>query len=67
MFCVCVSDWSGSLIRHGNEGVLRIPQSPCITGTSPLDCLVSYPGYWLEAVSYPSVEKQSVYSTASSK
>ena len=26
----------------GNEGVLRIPQSSCITGTSPSDCLVSY-------------------------
>ena len=24
-----------------NEGVLRIPKSPRITGTSPLDCLVS--------------------------
>ena len=29
---------------NGNEGVLRIPQSPNITGTSPSDCLVSYPG-----------------------
>ena len=31
--------------RHGsdgNEGVLRIPQSSSITGTSPSDCLVSY-------------------------
>ena len=27
----------------GNEGVLCIPQSPSITGTSPSDCLVSYP------------------------
>ena len=27
----------------GNEGVLRIPQSYSITGTSPWDCLVSYP------------------------
>ena len=25
-----------------NEGVLRIPQSSSITGTSPSDCLVSY-------------------------
>ena len=25
----------------GNEGVLRIPQSPSITGTSPSDCLES--------------------------
>ena len=25
----------------GNEGVLRIPQSSSIAGTSPSDCLVS--------------------------
>ena len=29
---------------NGNEGVLCIPQSSSITGTSPSDCLVSYPG-----------------------
>ena len=29
---------------NGNERVLCIPQSPSITGTSPSDCLVSYPG-----------------------
>ena len=46
----------------GNEGVLRIPQSSSITGTSSSDCLVSYPGHSLEW-SYPSVEVQSVYST----
>ena len=28
---------------NGNEGVLHIPQSPSITGASPLDCLLSYP------------------------
>ena len=28
----------------GNEGILNIPQSLSITGTSPLDCLISYPG-----------------------
>ena len=28
-----------------NQGVLRNPQSSCITGTSPSDCLVSYPGH----------------------
>ena len=28
----------------GNEGVLHIPQSPCITGTPLSDCSVSYPG-----------------------
>ena len=32
---------------NGNEGVLRIPQGPSITGTSPSDCLVSYPGHSL--------------------
>ena len=47
----------------GNEGVLRIPQNSSIAGTSPSDCLVSYPGYSLVG-SYPSAEKQSVYSTA---
>ena len=30
--------------------VLRIPQSPSITGTSPSDCLVSYPGHSLVSV-----------------
>ena len=46
-----------------NEEVFHIPQSCSITGTSPLDCFVSYPGHsWGE--SYPSAEKQSVYSTA---
>ena len=29
----------------GCEGVLRIHQSLCITGNSPSDCLVSYPGH----------------------
>ena len=46
-----------------NEGVLHVPQSPCITGTSPSDCFVSYPGDLL-GESYPSAKKQSVYSTA---
>ena len=31
----------------GNEGVLCIPQSSSITGTSPLDCLMSYPSHSL--------------------
>ena len=46
---------------HGNEGVLRIPQNPSITGT-----LVSYPGHSLAAGggSNLSAEMQSVYSTA---
>ena len=38
----------------GNEGVLYFPQSSSITGTSPSDCLVSYPGHWLGEGSYPS-------------
>ena len=29
---------------NSKEGVLHIPQSSSITGTSPSDCLVSYPG-----------------------
>ena len=49
--------------NNGNKGVLRIPQSSSITGTSPSDCLVSYTGHSLGG-SYPSVEVQSVYSTA---
>ena len=28
-----------------NERVLCIPQNSSITGASPSDCLVSYPGY----------------------
>ena len=31
----------------GNKEELRIPQSPCITGSSLSDCLVSYPGHSL--------------------
>ena len=46
-----------------NEGVLCISKSSSITGTSLSDCLVSYPGHSLEE-SYPSIDKQSVYSTA---
>ena len=30
---------------NGSEVVLHIPQSSSITGTSPSDCLVSYPGH----------------------
>ena len=47
----------------GNKGVLHIPQSSSITGASPSDCLVSYPGHPLRE-SYTSVEIQSGYSTA---
>ena len=48
----------------GNEGVLCIPQSSSITGTSPSDCLVSYPGHTLGGGSYPFAEVQFLYSTA---
>ena len=50
---------------HGNEGVLRIPQSSSITGPSPSDCLMLYPGHSLEGGAYyPSAKVQSAYSTA---
>ena len=39
------------------------PQSSSITGTTPSDCLVSYPGHSWEG-SCPSAEKQLTYSTA---
>ena len=42
-----------------NEGVLCIPQNASITGISPSDCLVSYPGHSLGG-SYPSAEVLSV-------
>ena len=49
----------------GKERVLRIPPSSSIPGTSPSDCLISYPGHFL-GWSYSSAEEQSVYSTAPS-
>ena len=49
--------------NNGNEGVPCITQISDITGTSTSDCLQSYTGHSL-SVSYSSVEKQSVYSTA---
>ena len=49
---------------NGNEGMFCILQSSSITGTSPLDCLVSYPEHPLWGGSHPSAEVQSVYSTA---
>ena len=48
----------------GNEGVLHIPKSSSITGTSPSDCLVSYPGHSLGG-GYASAEAQLVYSVYS--
>ena len=56
------SDQSGPG-SDGNEGVLCIPQRSSITGTSSSDCLVSYWGHSLRWGSYPSAEKQPVYST----
>ena len=47
--------------RDSNEEVLCIPQSSSITGNSPSDFFVSYPGHSLGR-SYPSAEMQ--YSTA---
>ena len=47
----------------GNEGVLPIPQRSSITGTSLSGCLVSYIQDTRCGRSYPSAEKQLVYST----
>ena len=51
-----------------NKEVLHIPQSSSITGISPSDCLVSYPGHWpgvcVGGGTYPYAEVQLVYSTA---
>ena len=49
---------------NGNEGVLRIPQSPSITGTSSADPLMLYPGHTWVGEAYSSEEVQSMYSTA---
>ena len=54
-------NWPGGNV---NEGVLCIPQISYVTGDSPSDGLVSYTGHSLGRMSYPSVEMQSVYSTA---
>ena len=43
----------------GNEGVFRIPQISSITGTTPSDFLMSYPGHSLRG--YPSAQKQPVH------
>ena len=48
---------------HHNKGVLYTSQSSTINDTLASDCLGSYTGYLLGR-SYPSPEKQSVYSTA---
>ena len=57
----CYQSGPGS---DGNKELLCIPQSFSITGASPSDCLVSYPGHSLEEGSYLSAEKQLMYSTA---
>ena len=48
---------------NDNDRVVYIPQSSSITGASPSDCLVSYPGHSF-GESYPSAGMQSVYSVA---
>ena len=47
----------------GNKGVLHVPQSSCITETSPSDGFVSYTGHSMEE-SNLSAGMQSVYSSA---
>ena len=42
----------------GNEGVLHIPQCSSITGISPSDCLVSYPGHLLQRCCWCILEPQ---------
>ena len=46
------------------NGVFSISQISSITGASPSDCLVSYPGNSLVVMSCPSTEMQLVNSTA---
>ena len=48
----------------GNKGVLRIPQSSNITGASPSDYLVSYPGHSLGRGVLPFTEMQLICSIA---
>ena len=38
---------------NGNNGILNIPQNSSITGASPSDCLMSYPGHLLRVGSLP--------------
>ena len=60
--CATISGYCGPR-NDGNEGVLLFPQISSVTGTSPLDFLVSYTGHLL-GESYPSAEIQLVYSTS---
>ena len=57
-----IPDQSGP-VSDGNEEEIHIPQTSCITGASPSDCLKSYPGHSLEE-SYPSAEMELMYSIA---
>ena len=41
-------------VSDGSEEVLRITQCSCITGTSPSDCLVLYPGQAVSVFYSPS-------------
>ena len=50
-------------IWSGYKGVLCIPQNSNVTEASLSDCSVSYPGHSF-GESYPSAERQSVYSVA---
>ena len=49
---------------NGNERVLCIHQSSCITEASPSDCLLSYPGPSFRWGSYLTAEMQSFLSAA---
>ena len=61
LFGATTPDQSGCM-SDSNEEVLRIPLSSSISGNSPSDGLVSYPGLSLGDY-YPFTEKRSVHST----
>ena len=42
-----------------NEGIFCIPRNTSITGTSPLECLVSYPGHSFGGKGYISLQRHS--------
>ena len=44
----------------GNEGLLQIPQNSIITGASPSDCLVSYPGHSLVGRGFTPLQRYSL-------
>ena len=45
--------------NDGNEGLLCIPQTSSITGTSPSDCFVSYTGHSLAEVGGLTLQQRS--------